>query len=135
MMSFAVDSQPANTNCKRVLVVEDDRDLAAIYQHLLESCHYEVRTAGNGALALKVILYQDVDAILCDLRMPELEGDLFYQAVEHTKPHLCHRFIFVTGVADDSKYHAFLSRIKAPVLHKPVQPARLLETLQHLLQS
>jgi hypothetical protein len=67
--------------------------------------------------------------------MPELDGDLFYSAVERAKPDLCRRFIFITGAAEDPKYHAFLSRVKAPVLCKPVQSAKLLEELQKLLRS
>jgi hypothetical protein len=48
------------------------------------------------------------------------------------KPHLCRRFIFLTGAADDPKYHSFLSQVKSPVLHKPVHPERLLMELQRL---
>ena len=120
---------------KRILVVDDDVELALIYQRLLESCHYEASTASDGALALKLIISQDVDAVLCDLRMQELDGDLFYAAVERVKPHLCRRFIFITGEAEDPKYHAFLSHVKSPVLHKPVAPAKLLEELRRLLEA
>lgn len=120
---------------KRILVVDDDVELALIYQRLLEACHYEASTASDGTLALKLILSQDVDAVLCDLRMPELDGDLFYGAVERVKPHLCNRFIFITGAAEDPKYHTFLSQVKSPVLRKPVVPAKLLEELRRLLES
>ena len=119
----------------RVLIVDDDEVLSLIFQQLLGASGYEVITAANGALALKQILAQDVDAILCDLRMPELEGDLFYGAVERIKPHLCRRFIFITGAADDPKYRAFLSQVKLPVLHKPVSSADLLEELRRLLET
>lgn len=125
---------PVNSRKHRVLVVDDDVELTLIYQQLLEAYHYEVFTASNGELALKLILAQDVDAVLCDLRMPELEGDLFYGAVERAKPHLCSRFVFITGAADDPKYHAFLSQIKSPVLRKPVVPAKLLAELRKLLE-
>ncbi len=115
-----------------VLIVDDDVELATIYQHLLETFNYEVNTAANGELALKYLLNRDVDAIICDLRMPELEGDLFYYVLERVKPYLCSRFIFLTGVADDPKYHSFLSQVKSPVLHKPVHPEQLLMELRRL---
>ena len=130
-----MEDKQAATRKKRVLVVDDDLELTLIYQQLLEMHDYEVSTASDGILALKQVLNDDVDAVLCDLRMPELEGDLFYSAVERAKPDLCHRFIFITGAAEDPKYHAFLSQVKSPVLRKPVQPAKLLEELQKLLQS
>jgi CheY-like chemotaxis protein len=129
----AMESEQTATKKMRVLVVDDDLELTLMYQLLLEACHYEVITASDGILALKQILRQDVDVILCDLRMAELDGDLFYQAVERAKPALCSRFLFITGEAEDPDYHAFLSRVKAPVLRKPVQPAKLLEEVQKLL--
>ncbi|MGB7767575.1 MAG: response regulator [Verrucomicrobiia bacterium] len=130
-MSTVVDRQPV-PHRKCVLIVDDDLELASIYQHLLETFNYEVSTAANGAVALKHILSRDVDAIICDPRMPELEGDLFYSAVERVKPHLCGRFIFLTGAADDPKYNSFLSQVRSAVLHKPVHPERLLMELQRL---
>ena len=129
-----MEDKQAATRKKRVLVVDDDLELTLIYQQLLEMHDYEVSTASDGILALKQVLYDDVDAVLCDLRMPELEGDLFYSAVERAKPDLCRRFIFITGAAEDPKYHAFLSQVKSPILRKPVQPAKLLEELQKLLE-
>ena len=129
-----MQTEPARPKKRRVLVVDDDEVLSLIFQQLLEAYDYEVITAANGALALKQILTQDVDAILCDLRMPELEGDLFYSTVERMKPHLCRRFIFITGAAEDPKYRTFLSQVKSPVLRKPVVSANLLEELRRLLE-
>jgi len=130
-----MENKDAATPKKRVLVVDDDLELTLLYQQLLETHDYEVSTASDGTLALKQVLYEDVDAILCDLRMPELEGDLFYRAVERAKPELCRRFIFMTGAIGDPKYHSFLSQVKAPVLRKPVPPAKLMEELRKLLAA
>ena len=52
----------------------------------------------DGTQALKLVLNSDVDAILCDLQMPELTGDLFYIEVGRARPHLLKRFIFITGM-------------------------------------
>jgi CheY-like chemotaxis protein len=130
-----MQTDQARPQKRRVLVVDDDAELTQIFQHLLEAYHYEVITAANGALALKQIVARDVDAILCDLKMPELEGDLFYGAVERIKPHLCRRFIFITGAADNPKYRVFLSQVKSPILRKPVVSANLLEELRRLLET
>jgi CheY-like chemotaxis protein len=115
--------------------VEDDLELVRIYENLLGGFQYEVRTATDGTIALRSILAGDVDAILCDLKMPELDGDLFYGAVERAKPYLCNRFIFISGAVDDPKYRAFLSQTKSPVLRKPLHPATLLQELRRLLGS
>lgn len=125
MMQNTVDARP-----KRVLIVEDDLELVQIYEMLLRGFNYDVVTATDGTHAIKVLREQEFDAILCDLQMPELDGDLLYQSVERSKPELCRRFIFITGVGDNPVYQGFLSRLQNPVLHKPVHPARVLEELR-----
>ena len=120
---------------KHVLVVDDDLELALMYESLLQMRGYRVSTASNGAHALKVVMNNQVDAILCDLHMPELAGDLFYFEVGRAKPHLLKRFVFITGNAENPLYQSFLRNVKAPVLHKPVSFERLSEQLQAVLQS
>jgi CheY-like chemotaxis protein len=118
---------------KHVLVVDDDIELTLTWQALLQVHDYRASTAANGVQALKLVMESDVDAILCDLNMPELSGDLFYIEVSRARPHLLKRFIFVTGNADDSLYETFLKGTKAPVLFKAVSFDRLLEKLQAVL--
>jgi CheY-like chemotaxis protein len=116
-----------------VLLVDDDLQLVLTYQELLQVHGYEVSTAGDGAQALKLVLNRQVDAILCDLNMPELAGDLFYIEVGRARPHLLKRFIFVTAYADNPLYESFLKRVKVPVLAKPVSLDRLLGKLRAVL--
>jgi len=120
---------------KHVLVVDDDIELAITYQALLQLRGYQVSTAGDGAQALKLVLNSDVDAILCDLSIPELAGDLFYIEVGRARPHLLKRFIFVTGNANDPLYETFLKKVKAPMLTKPVVFDHLLEKLKFVLET
>ena len=86
-----------------------------------------------GVIALKQILNRDVDAVICDLKLPQLEGDMFYITVERTKPHLCDRFIFITGMADNPKFQPFISRMESRVLFKPVSIDQLLQALREVI--
>ena len=70
----------------RVLVVDNDVELLLLCQGLLEAHDYEACLAQNGSQALKVMTNREVDAILCDLQMPELSGDVFYRAVGRAWP-------------------------------------------------
>jgi len=115
--------------------VDDDIQLALTFQALLQVYGYRVSTAADGAQALKVVLNSDVDAILCDLQMPELTGDLFYVEVGRLRPHLLKRFIFITGNADEPLYQTFLKSVKAPLLSKPVSIDRLLGKLKAVLEA
>jgi CheY-like chemotaxis protein len=116
-----------------VLIVDDDVPLLESFKEMLQMNGFRVSTATNGVEALKTVMSQDVDAILCDLMMPNMAGDMFYLAVERTKPRLCRRFIFVTGYENDPKFGPFLKRINAVVLNKPVTMDKLLSTVYSAL--
>ena len=132
-----IDTEALNcpVSSKHVLVVDDDIELAFTYQALLQLRGYRVSTAANGAQALKLVLNSDVDAVLCDLSMPELAGDLFYIEVGRARPHLLKRFIFVTGNADNPLYETFLKNVRAPVLTKPVSFDGLVAKLQAVFSA
>jgi DNA-binding NtrC family response regulator len=114
---------------KHLLVVDDNRDLAETYRHLFQMHGYEVSLAGNGVQALTFIQDPTLDAILCDLSMPEMEGDAFHEAVNRVQPRLSDRFIFVTGHSGNPRFEKFLKRSGCPVLYKPVPIDILLKTL------
>jgi CheY-like chemotaxis protein len=122
--------QPNAVTQKHILVVDDNVELAQTYQELFEAHGYKASIAANGVLALKLLLNAEFDAILCDLSMPQLEGDMFYLTVERVRPQLARRFVFVTGNAGNPKYEAFLKNVECPVLYKPVSIDKLLEALR-----
>ena len=64
------------------------------------------------------------DVILCDVRMPELDGVAFY-AVLLAVPSLCHRVIFLTGDTLSVDSMAFVHQSGRPRLPKPCSAAEL----------
>ena len=119
---------------RHVLVVDDNVDLAQTYQELLELYDYRVSVAHDGVQALKLLSQSDVDVIVCDLSMPQLEGDMFHNAAIHVRPELGERFIFVTGHAGHPKFEPFLKRVNARVLYKPIQVKELVEALHGMFE-
>jgi response regulator RpfG family c-di-GMP phosphodiesterase len=118
---------------RHVLIVEDNVQLASSYKELLEIQGYEVSLAPDGAEALKHVLVNHTDAVICDLQMPKLEGDLFYATVERTQPSLARRFVFVTGMADDEQFQKFIATVDALVLRKPVMVTALLAEVARIM--
>ena len=86
---------------------------------LLESRNFIVTTAANGVEGLREVMDLDYEVILCDMVMPEMPGDAFYREVERVKPHLCERFIFITGHRADPKVAEFIEEVDGLVLFKP----------------
>ena len=120
---------------RHVLIVDDNLELAETFEQLLEAHDFEVTVASNGVLALKHTLHKEVDAVVCDLKMPQLEGDMFFATVERLKPALAKRFVFITGLADDPHFQRFIADVGAPVLRKPVAIQTLLEALNRVLEA
>jgi CheY-like chemotaxis protein len=58
----------------RVLVVDDDRDLADVYSLVLATEGYETGIANNGIEAVKAIRDDNADVVLLDIKMPLLDG-------------------------------------------------------------
>jgi len=119
---------------KHVLVVDDNVELAQTLQKVFRAHGYNASVATNGVQALKFVMQseKEVDAILCDLSMPQLEGDMFYTTVQRVRPALSRRFIFVTGNASNPKYEPFLNNLDCPVLYKPLPVENLLSALRNL---
>lgn len=120
---------------KSILLLDDDIELADTLKHLLESHNFVVTTVKNGVEGLHEIMRLDFDVIMCDILMPAMAGDMFYIAVQRTKPHLCERFIFITGHADNPKVTDFLSKTEALALYKPVNAEDLLRAISFVVKK
>lgn len=117
-----------------ILLLDDDSELADTVKLLLESRNFLVTTASNGLEGLRETMALDFDVIICDMLMASMPGDMFYLAVQRTKPHLCSRFLFVTGHGDHPKVTEFLSRIDALVLIKPALTEDLVRMISFILK-
>ena len=122
-------------NIKSILVLDDDIDLADTLKQLLESHNFVVTTVANGVEGVREIIRFDFDLIMCDMMMPHMPGDMFYSAVQNTKPELCSRFIFITGYPDKPEVVKFLSGLPdAVVLHKPIRNDDLIRMVSFVLK-
>jgi two-component system NtrC family sensor kinase len=127
-----MDNHPIAPRKRHVLVVDDNVALGNFFSEILKLYGYEATVQTNAVLALKHALHQQTDAVICDLQMPQLDGDLFFAAVERSNPNLARRFIFVTGHADEERFQKFISTVDAPVLRKPVPVEALLTEVERV---
>jgi CheY-like chemotaxis protein len=115
---------------KRILIVDDDAAFADLTRAILRENGYEVDIAEDGVQGIKKVMAGDYLIILCDMIMPNLAGDMFYTAVERVKPHLCKRFLFMTGQRGDRKVDDFIRKVRGLMLWKPFQANVLLESIR-----
>ncbi|MEA3213661.1 MAG: hypothetical protein QOE70_6718 [Chthoniobacter sp.] len=111
----------------KVLLLEDDLALKGILSDFLSEAGLEVCAVADGVQGVHNVLAGDFEFILCDMNMPTLSGEMFFRAVERLRPHLCDRFVFMTGYRGNDKVNQFIESIGGSVLTKPFNFDDLLE--------
>ena len=114
---------------KKVLLLEDDPSFKEIIRDFLVENGYQVVAVQNGVEGVHEVMGSDFEVILCDMMMPTLPGDMFFRAVERMRPHLCDRFIFMTGHRFNPKVNDFISAVNGSILTKPFHLDDLVETI------
>jgi len=126
-------AEPEQPSLWRVLVVDDEVELADLMRDMLESGGYEVATAESGAVALELLDTARFDAIVSDLRMPEMDGAAFWREILVRHPTLARRVLFVTGDTLSRDASEFLVRAHCSALDKPFSKSDLLAKVAELL--
>jgi CheY-like chemotaxis protein len=103
----------------RVLVLDDEPAIAELLREMLNLLGCETRVANAGAQALEFIREGDFDVILSDFRMPNMNGQQFYEQVRLSRPALADRIIFLTGDVVNEQTQSFLQSCGNPHLAKP----------------
>ena len=132
-LSMPTDS--TELEIKSILLLDDDIELADTSSFSSNRAIIVVTTVKNGVEGLHEVMAFDFDVIMCDMMMPTMPGDMFYLAVQRTKPHLCNRFIFVTGHSGNPKINEFLKKVNAVVLTKPVVTEELVRAISFVLKK
>ncbi|MBN2324140.1 MAG: response regulator [Spirochaetes bacterium] len=66
---------------QKVLIVEDEDKIRSIYTTLLQDEGYEVLSSSNVSDAYDILLNNDVDLIVLDIKMPGIEGNILYEVL------------------------------------------------------
>jgi CheY-like chemotaxis protein len=122
----------AGKKSKTILLLEDDTTLKETMTDFLRKSGFEVVAVQNGVEGIHQVLASDFEVILCDMVMPSLPGDMFYRAVERMRPHLCDRFVFMTGHRNNRKVNEFIANVAGTILTKPFHVNDVLEHIAHI---
>jgi PAS domain S-box-containing protein len=116
-----------------VLVVEDEAALATAVIDALRDAGYLVEHATDGEDAMAKVQAQSFDAVICDLKMPRLDGKAFYRMLSAAAPGLAKRVVFVTGDVAGTDAEQFLEESGCRWLAKPFRLADLLRSIREAL--
>ena len=131
----ARDDAPPPVSSSAILLVDDEPSMSSALAQLLRRDGHTVETVANGQLALAMLQEHAYDLILSDLRMPELDGPGLYRELAQHAPHLCRRFIILTGDTLSPEALAFLAESGVPRLTKPFTAAEVRRIIQQALRA
>lgn len=118
---------------KRILVVDDDREMTVLMRDILEERHYDVAVANDGPQALKKTSWENFDLVLLDIRMPYFSGIWFCDAFKHRNRTRETPVIIVSGLPPEENMARAYRVGASAYLAKPFRSKELLNLVQKML--
>lgn len=118
---------------KRVLVADDEADIAEVIARLLREEGDEVTVAHGGGEALKLLETERFDLVVSDMEMEQVKGPDIYQKLAAGGGGGSAKALFVTGDILNPKVLEFLSRTESEYLVKPFDIDDLRQAVRRLL--
>ncbi len=131
--AVAAQPLPAVPKGTRALVIEDELALGDAVAAALSDEGFRVDRAGNGEDALARLRDRHYDVIICDLKMPKVDGMTFFREVSVAMPHIARRLIFVTGDVAGTEAERFLEESGCRWIPKPFRLKDLVRVAREML--
>jgi len=117
----------------RALVVEDEQALGEAVAAALADEGFRPDRASDGEEALLRLRERHYDVIICDLKMPKVDGMAFFREVSAKMPHIARRLIFVTGDVAGTEAERFLEESGCRWVPKPFRLRDLVRAARETL--
>ena len=118
---------------KRILLVDDDREIIDSISFALEAKGFEVLVARDGNQGLAMAEREDPDLVILDMMMPKRSGFLVLEKLRRSRP-VPIRIIMITA-NEGSRHKAYAEMLGIDdYIRKPFAMARLIESVQRLLK-
>ncbi len=114
-----------------VLIIDDEAELLHTLIEQLEHLGHSTYGCSNATAALEVLTHETFDLILSDIRMPGIDGPVFYEEVCTRNAKLRDRFVFITGDSLNERAKHFIETKRVPCMFKPF----LITDLEHVINS
>ncbi|WP_335964521.1 sigma-54 dependent transcriptional regulator [Galbibacter sp. PAP.153] len=119
----------------KILVIEDEAAIRRVLVKILteENNNYQVDEAGDGLEGMEVIKKNEYDLVLCDIKMPKMDGVEVLQATKKIKPEL--PFVMISGHGDLETAVNTMRMGAYDYISKPPDLNRLLNTVRNALDK
>lgn len=118
----------------KVLIVDDEEDIRELLSYNLKKEGYEILTAENGEIGLKLMREHKPELIILDVMMPGMDGIEVCEAIRHTPGFEQTLICFLTARNEDYSQIAGLDAGADDYVAKPVRPKVLISRINALLR-
>ena len=119
----------------RILIIEDEASIRRVLTKILseENDAYQVEDAEDGLIGFEKIKNNDYDLVLCDIKMPKMDGVEVLQAVKKIKPEI--PIVMISGHGDMETAIQTMRLGAFDYISKPPDLNRLLNTVRNALDK
>ncbi len=118
----------------RILIVDDESTILRALAIALGRSGYQTQTAESGATAQTFLRSEEFDAMIVDLRMPDVRGDELFEFAASLQPHLRNHTLFTTGDTSE-KAMELIGACNCPLLTKPFDLTDVLAEINRMTRS
>ena len=122
------------TDARKILIIEDERDIQDLVRHYLEKDGFRTRTASDGAAGLTAARQEHPDLIVLDLMLPGLDGLELCKKLRADPATALTPVIMLTAKAEESDKIVGLELGADDYLTKPFSPKELVARIKALLR-
>jgi two-component system, NtrC family, nitrogen regulation response regulator NtrX len=117
----------------RILIIEDEASIRRVLVKILteENAQYQVFEAEDGLIGTEMIKKEDFDLVLCDIKMPKMDGVEVLEAVKKIKPEI--PMVMISGHGDLDTAVNTMRMGAFDYISKPPDLNRLLNTIRNAL--
>ena len=116
----------------KILIIDDQDPIRRVLREILENEKYQVDDAANGPTGLEMIKEQEYDVILCDIKMPDMDG---IEVLEHVKSTSDTPVIMISGHGSTPTVVEAMKKGAFEFIDKPPDLNRLLIIVRNALDK
>lgn len=120
---------------KKILLIEDNKDVRENTAEILTLAQYDVITAKNGKEGVELVQSQKPDLIICDIMMPVLDGHGVLHMLSKNEETSSIPFIFLTAKAERNDFRKGMEMGADDYLTKPFDDVELLNAIESRLKK
>ncbi|MFH1860514.1 MAG: response regulator [bacterium] len=117
----------------KILIVDDEKDLADILGAILQLEGHEITTVSDGYQAIEEAKNTNFDLIMMDIRLPEMNGVETFIRIKKINPTV--KVVMMTGFAVEDLIEEAINHGAYACIHKPFDLKKVIEIIQKVISE